>query len=80
MDNKQQTTNGGTFWINFLLGFSLIFLIIGLIVAGLNFNWLLQATTKTMMGLRSSNMYVGLIITGISLIPLSFSIYLKSKK
>lgn len=78
MNNK--TTNGGTFWINFLLGFSLIFLIIGLIVAGLNFNWLMQATTKTMMSLRTDNMYVGLIITGISLIPLSFSIYLKSKK
>lgn len=79
MNSKQQTTNGGTFWINFLLGFSLIFLIVGLIVAGLNFHWMLQASSKAMMSFRT-DMYVGLIITGISLIPLSFSIYLKSKK
>ena len=25
MNSKQQTSNGGTFWINFLLGFSLTF-------------------------------------------------------
>lgn len=79
MNSKQQTTNGGTFWINFLLGFSLIFLIVALIVAGLNFHWMLQASSKAMMSFRT-DMYVGLIITGISLIPLSFSIYLKSKK